>query len=119
MTLKIYARENHPHGCFQSRSRGRAFRAILITRIALAHEIGRVALARRRVIAQALCFRTPSRRRFTGDRLAGLIETCRLNGVAAFEYLLALVRNADEVRAAPSAWLPWTYPRQSAKATAA
>jgi transposase len=54
-----------------------------------------------------------------GDRLAGLVETCRLNGVAAFDYLLALVRNADAVRAAPAAWLPWTYPRQSATAKAA
>lgn len=54
-----------------------------------------------------------------GDRLAGLVETCRLNGVAAYDYLLALVRNADRVRAAPCEWLPWTYPAQSATAKAA
>lgn len=54
-----------------------------------------------------------------GDRLAGLIETCRLNGVAAFDYLVALVRNAEHVRAAPSAWLPWTYQQQTAKQKAA
>jgi ubiquinone/menaquinone biosynthesis C-methylase UbiE len=54
-----------------------------------------------------------------GDRMAGLVETCRLNGVAAYDYMLALVRNADRVRAAPSEWLPWTYPRQSATAKAA
>jgi hypothetical protein len=54
-----------------------------------------------------------------GDRLAGLVETCRLGGVPAFDYLLALVRNADRVRAAPEAWLPWTYRRQRAEVRAA
>jgi transposase len=54
-----------------------------------------------------------------GDRLSGLVETCRLAGVAAYDYLLALTRNADAVRAAPSEWLPWTYPRQGPTAKAA
>jgi hypothetical protein len=54
-----------------------------------------------------------------GDRLAGLVETCRLAGVAAYDYLLALVRNADTVRASPSEWLPWTYPHQGRTAKAA
>jgi transposase len=54
-----------------------------------------------------------------GDRLAGLVETCRLSGVAAYDYLLALARNADAVRAAPSKWLPWTYPRQGPMVKAA
>ena len=54
-----------------------------------------------------------------GDGLAGLIETCRLNGVAAFDYLLALHRNAEKVRAAPSAWLPWRYREHRSEARAA
>jgi transposase len=54
-----------------------------------------------------------------GDRLAGLLQTCSLAGVAAYDYLLALARNADAVRAAPAEWLPWTYPRHGATAKAA
>ena len=53
------------------------------------------------------------------DRLCGLIETCRVNAVEPADYLLALVRNAERVRAAPAEWLPWTYARQSATAKAA
>ena len=39
-----------------------------------------------------------------------LIQTCRLNGENPFDYLLAIARNADAIRADPKAWLPWTYP---------
>lgn len=45
----------------------------------------------------------------TGDLLMGLIETCRLNGIVAWDYLLALVRNRREVSARPAQWLPWNY----------
>lgn len=44
-----------------------------------------------------------------GDLLTSLIETSRSNQTDAFEYLVALSRNARAVRAAPEAWLPWTY----------
>jgi hypothetical protein len=38
-----------------------------------------------------------------------LIETCRLNGIVAWDYLLALMRNTREVSARPAQWLPWNY----------
>jgi transposase len=54
-----------------------------------------------------------------GDIITSLVESCRLNGVGAWDYLLALVRNARAVRAAPAAWLPWTYPRDDTARRAA
>lgn len=44
-----------------------------------------------------------------GDRFMTLIYTCRLEGVNPFEYLTALQRNAERVRANPRDWLPWNY----------
>ena len=38
-----------------------------------------------------------------------LIYTCRLAKVNPFEYLNALQRNAERVRASPAEWLPWNY----------
>jgi hypothetical protein len=38
-----------------------------------------------------------------------VINTCRLEGVNAFEYLTELQRHADRVRASPADWLPWNY----------
>ncbi len=48
-----------------------------------------------------------------GDIIASLVASCRLNQVGAWDALLALVRTARAVRAAPAAWLPWTYPRDA------
>jgi hypothetical protein len=42
-----------------------------------------------------------------------LIHTCRLNRVNAFAYFLAITTRATDVKARPSAWLPWNYPQQS------
>lgn len=42
-----------------------------------------------------------------GDLLLSLIETCRLNRVNAWQYLLSLVRRAPEVRQRPAQFLPW------------
>jgi transposase len=47
-----------------------------------------------------------------GAILQSLIETCRLNGVGAWEYLLTLMRNRSEARANPAAYLPWSYARE-------
>jgi len=47
-----------------------------------------------------------------GAILQSLIETCRLNGVSAWEYLLTLMRNRSEARANPAAYLPWSYARE-------
>jgi transposase len=46
----------------------------------------------------------------TGDLFMSLIHTCRLNRVNPFAYLLAITAHAKEVKAHPSAWLPWNYP---------
>lgn len=46
-----------------------------------------------------------------GAILLSLIETCRLNEVSAWAYLLWLMRHRAEARANPSASLPWTYAR--------
>jgi hypothetical protein len=46
-----------------------------------------------------------------GAILLSLIETCRLNQVSAWAYLLWLMRHRAAARANPSACLPWTYAR--------
>ncbi len=46
-----------------------------------------------------------------GDILLSVIETCRLNEVNAWEYLVMLMRNAARVKEDPSAFLPWNYAR--------
>lgn len=51
-----------------------------------------------------------------GDMLTSIVETCRIEGVQAWDYLVAIVRNARAVRERPEAWLPWTY-RRGAKAS--
>ncbi len=45
----------------------------------------------------------------TGDCLMGVIETCRLNRVNVWEYLLTVVRNERAVGRDPARWLPWNY----------
>ena len=44
-----------------------------------------------------------------GDVFMSLIHTAELNGIAPFEYLVALQRHHEEVARDPRAWLPWTY----------
>lgn len=44
-----------------------------------------------------------------GDIFMSLIHTAELNQVNPFDYLVALLRHADEVEANPAAWLPWNY----------
>ncbi len=44
-----------------------------------------------------------------GDIFMSLIYTAELNGIAPFEYLVALQRHAEAVAAYPSVWMPWTY----------
>jgi hypothetical protein len=44
-----------------------------------------------------------------GDLMMSVIATCRAQGVNPFEYLVAIQEHAQEVREAPSQWLPWTY----------
>ena len=49
-----------------------------------------------------------------GDIIQSVIETCKLNGVNVWEYLVEVVRNREVVRKHPAAWLPWTYPHPEA-----
>jgi hypothetical protein len=56
----------------------------------------------------ALFFRT-EHGAAVGDILMSVIETCRVNGIRAWEYLLQVLRNSRAVREDPSRWLPWTY----------
>ncbi len=44
-----------------------------------------------------------------GDVFMSLIHTAELNGVAPFEYLVALQRNPVALAANPAAWMPWNY----------
>lgn len=44
-----------------------------------------------------------------GDLFMSLVQTCRLNQINPFTYLLALVHHSAEVQADPSRWLPWNY----------
>jgi hypothetical protein len=44
-----------------------------------------------------------------GDLFMSLIETCRLNRVNSFDYLVELQRHATELLARPAEWLPWNY----------
>ena len=52
-----------------------------------------------------------------GDLFMSLIHTCRLNRVNPFAYLPALAHHHEEVKARPSAWLPWNYPKPETTAT--
>lgn len=44
-----------------------------------------------------------------GDFFMSIIETCARNGVDAFEYLTALLKNVHRVRENPGSWMPWNY----------
>jgi transposase len=54
-----------------------------------------------------------------GDVLASLIRTCRLNGVNAWDYLVAIVRNKKDARSTPHLYLPWNYKGDEAESLAA
>ena len=44
-----------------------------------------------------------------GDLFMSLIHTCELNRVNPFDYLNELQRHAEELKQAPSEWMPWNY----------
>lgn len=52
------------------------------------------------------------------DLWMSLLETCRLNGVPEFSYLVALGRAGRAVRAAPRDWLPWVWAERQRAAAA-
>jgi len=47
-----------------------------------------------------------------GDILLSIIETCTLNQVNSWEYLLAIQEHKKSVARNPSLWLPWNYQEQ-------
>jgi transposase len=44
-----------------------------------------------------------------GDIFMSLLQTCQLNGINPFDYLMALERHSEQVRQQPTHWLPWSY----------
>jgi len=74
----------------------------------LAEQVLRRAVLHRK---NSLFYRS-SRGAETGDVLTSLIETCIRNRVNAYDYLVALLTHSREMRACPSAWLPWNYLEQ-------
>src|SRR5712691_318216 len=56
----------------------------------------------------SLFYKTPNGAQ-VGDLFMALVHTCELNGIEAFDYLIALQRHLDALKVAPGAWLPWTY----------
>jgi len=55
-----------------------------------------------------------------GDILGSLIQTCRLNGVNAWDYLVTIMCWRKQARREPQMFLPWNYQRaESAAASAA
>ena len=53
-----------------------------------------------------------------GDIFMGLIYTAELNGVAPFDYLVALQRHAKQVNESPGEWMPWNYQQTLARQNA-
>lgn len=53
-----------------------------------------------------------------GDIYMSLIHTAELAGAAAFDYLVALLRNAEAVADHPADWMPWNYTERGAPAEA-
>ena len=47
-----------------------------------------------------------------GDLFMSLIHTAELNGIPSFDYLLAMLKNPEGVKANPGAWMPWNYQQQ-------
>jgi hypothetical protein len=44
-----------------------------------------------------------------GDIWMSLIHTAEMNGVSAFEYIVALLRHPKALAANPAEWMPWTF----------
>lgn len=51
----------------------------------------------------------------TGSVLTSVIETCCINNINPFDYLVTIMNNKKEVRAKPELWLPWNYHLQKSK----
>jgi transposase len=54
-----------------------------------------------------------------GNIIMSLIESCRINGVDPWGYLVSIRRNAAAVRKNPEMFLPWSYAKSAARERAA
>jgi hypothetical protein len=54
-----------------------------------------------------------------GDILATMIQTCRLNGINPWNYLVRIIRNKSDARRNPHLYLPWNYVESEEEARAA
>jgi hypothetical protein len=43
------------------------------------------------------------------DCIMSIIQTCKLNQVSAYDYIVAVIENYRAVRKNPDLWLPWNY----------
>ncbi len=46
---------------------------------------------------------------YVGDILLSCIETCQLNKVNPYDYLIAVQTHKDQIKKNPLEWLPWNY----------
>ena len=46
---------------------------------------------------------------YVGDILLSVIETCQLNKINPYHYLIAVQTHKDQIKKDPSLWLPWSY----------
>jgi hypothetical protein len=44
-----------------------------------------------------------------GDLFMSLIHTCQLSAVDPFDYLTEIQKHAEDLRASPQDWMPWSY----------
>lgn len=49
------------------------------------------------------------------DVIQSIIQTCKLNNVSVYEYLVTIIENQREVRKNPDKWLPWNFSEQIKK----
>lgn len=54
-----------------------------------------------------------------GDLFMSLIQTCWINRINPFEYLVAIATHSEAVKLAPGDWLPWNYPKPGTAAAPA
>jgi hypothetical protein len=87
-------------------------RVLTVAGVPLDNNLAERALKRAVLLRKNALFYKNEHGASVGAILQSLIETCRLNGVSAWEYLLALMRNRSEARANPAAYLPWSYARE-------
>lgn len=86
-------------------------RFLTVAQVPLDNNVAERALKRAVLLRKNALFYKNEHGARVGEMLLSLIETCRLNGVSAWQYLLALRRNAAAARAKPGAFLPWNYAR--------